>query len=329
MRIRENELVQKISGSVAQRRISGQLRLGAGDDTALFEPRPGYELILTCDWFLEGTHFLRDKHPPDSVGWKCLARALSDVAAMGGIPRCFLLSLALPLSLAGRWLEEFLTGLRRASRRFGCALAGGDTTRSRQILINVTVAGEVKLGRAVLRSGAHSGDVVYVSGRLGEAELGLQTLKRNKRGARSKDLRLKKHLYPEARIALGQWLAEKHVASSMMDLSDGLSTDLPRLCAASGVGARIHAASIPAPLISSRRGLGTIDPLQLALHGGDDYELLFTVRPNRTKSLPRSFQGIPLTPIGVITSRKQVVLVKESGRGHRFESGGWDPFELR
>src|SRR5260370_41083741 len=116
---------------------------GIGDDAALFRPQTGRQTILSCDWFLEGTHFLRDKHPPDSVGWKCLARALSDVAAMGGKPRCFLLSFALPASLTGRWLDEFLLGLRRASAKFQCPLARADSTCRKEILINVTIVRDV------------------------------------------------------------------------------------------------------------------------------------------------------------------------------------------
>ena len=149
------------------------IALGIGDDAALFRLQPRQEAILTCDWFLEGTHFLRAKHPPDAVGWKCLARAVSDVAAMGGTPRCFLLSLALPETHTGRWLGLFLKGLHRASHKFQCALAGGDTTLEDEILINVTVVGEVPTGLAVPRSGAREGDLIYVSGTLGEAELGL------------------------------------------------------------------------------------------------------------------------------------------------------------
>src|SRR6266581_858673 len=140
----EGSILRKIADS--SRSSSGgegakSVVLGMGDDAALFRPKPGHEVLLTCDWFLEGTHFLREKHSPDSVGWKCLARALSDIAAMGGKPRCFLLSLAFPASLTGRWLDEFLRGLRRASARFQCPLAGGDTTCRDMILINVTVAG--------------------------------------------------------------------------------------------------------------------------------------------------------------------------------------------
>ncbi len=299
---------------------------GIGDDAALFRPQTGRQTILSCDWFLEGTHFLRDKHPPDSLGWKCLARALSDIAAMGGEPRCFLLSLALPASLTGRWLDEFLLGLRRVSAKFQCPLAGGDTTCHEVILINVTVVGEVQTGRAVLRSGARPGDLLYVSGRLGEAQMGLRLLKRSKALANRKNPLTKKHLYPEPRLALGQWLAAHGLATAMMDLSDGLSSDLPRLCAASGVGARVTAAKVPTVQSSARNFKGAADPLHLALDGGDDYELLFTVPPSRTKFLPRSFRGIPLTPIGVVTSGKQILLADEHDREHPLHPYGWDPF---
>src|SRR5271169_4231278 len=128
------------------RTTSSGVRLGIGDDAALFKGMSGFDQILTCDWFLEGSHFLRDKHPPDAVGWKCLARATSDVAAMGGAPCCFLLSLALPGTHMGVWLDQFLEGLRRAAERFGCVLAGGDTTRRQDILINLTVVGELRTG---------------------------------------------------------------------------------------------------------------------------------------------------------------------------------------
>lgn len=325
--MRENELIHRIKKALGRRfYTSREVSLGIGDDAALFRPRAGHELILTCDWFLESTHFLRDKHPPDSVGWKCLARALSDVAAMGGVPRCFLWSLALPVSHTGPWLDGFLSGLRRASRRFKCVLAGGDTTRRKEILINITVVGEVQTGRAVLRSGAHPGDLIYVSGQLGEAELGLHTLRRTKHPANPKDPLLRKHLYPEPRLGLGEWLAKKRLASAMMDLSDGLSSDLPRLCAASGAGARLESARIPQTRNSdAARKLG-LDPLDLALHGGDDYELLFTVPPQKAKSLPGAFQGVKLTPIGRITQKAKLVVCDENGRERPLAVGGWDPF---
>jgi thiamine-monophosphate kinase len=306
------------------------LSLSIGDDAALFKPSAGCETILTCDWFLEGTHFLRDKHPQDAVGWKCLARAVSDIAAMGGVPRCFLLSLAIAEPSAGRWLDGFLGGLRRAARQFDCALAGGDTTRRGEILINVTVVGEVRVRRAVRRSGARPGDIIYVSGKLGEAEAGLRRLRATKGRVNSKDPLLKKHLYPEPRLALGAWLGKSRLATAMMDLSDGLSSDLPRLCVASGVGARIEARLLPAVRLTAadaRHGSEARRLAQeLALHGGDDYELLFTVNRKNAKGLPKSYEGVALTAIGEITSDRRILLMEETGRRRAIEPGGWDPF---
>jgi thiamine-monophosphate kinase len=295
--------------------------LGIGDDAALFRPKPAYETILTCDWFLEGTHFLRERHPPDAVGWKCVARAISDVAAMGGVPRCFLLSLALPESHTGMWLDVFLGGLRRASRKFRCVLAGGDTTRQNEILINVTIVGEVRAGSAALRSGARPGDILFVSGRLGGAELGFRLLKRDHQLTGLRNSVVRKHLYPEPRLALGQWLVKNGLVSSMMDLSDGLSSDLRRLCAASRVGVLLEEAKIPRLQMTDVR-----DRLQLALHGGDDYELLFTVPPRKVKRLPKTFQGVSLAAIGRITRNRQLTLLEENGRERQLLPRGWDPF---
>jgi thiamine-monophosphate kinase len=328
----EDSILRKIAASSRSSQVQGSghsVALGIGDDAALFRAKPGREIILTCDWFLEATHFLRDKHPPDAVGWKCLARALSDVAAMGGTPRCFLLSLALPETHTGRWLDLFLGGLRRASRKFQCALAGGDTTRRDEILINITVVGEVRARRAVLRSGARADDILYVSGRLGEAELGLQILRRSERAASSKNPLTRKHLYPEPRLALGEWLLKKGLATAMMDLSDGLSSDLPRLCAASAVGARLETAKIPHVRTRDLALKYGHDPMQLALHGGDDYELLFTVPPRKAKLLPKTFRGVALTAIGRITRGRELLVVEANGRESQLIPSGWDPFRKK
>jgi thiamine-monophosphate kinase len=323
----EGAVLQRIEETAARTRTRNSgVRLGIGDDAAVFKSTAGFEQILTCDWFLEGWHFLRDKHPPDSVGWKCLARAISDVAAMGGVPRCFLLNLALPNSHTSRWLDQFLGGLRRASKKFGCTLAGGDTTRRRDILINITVVGEVRTGGAILRSGAQPGDVLFTSGRLGEAELGLRLIRSSKRRLDGRDPVLRKHLYPEPRLGLGRWLAEKRLASAMMDLSDGLSTDLPRLCAASGVGARIEALKLPAVRMPKGGRDGGPAPLELALHGGDDYELLVTVPRGNLKQIPCSQNGTQLTAIGEITKEKALLLIDQTGREVPLPNLGWDPF---
>jgi thiamine-monophosphate kinase len=316
--------LRKQSGGLRSAAGSRFLSLGIGDDAALVSATPGYEIVLTVDWFLEGTHFLRDKHPADAVGWKCLARAVSDIAAMGAAPRCFLLSLALPRELTSSWLDDFLGGLRRAATRFGCSLAGGDTTERREVLINVTVVGEVRRGREVRRSGARPGDLIYISGRLGEAELGL--LRERKRGLNMREPRLRRHLDPEPRLELGRWLSEKRAASAMMDLSDGLSSDLRRLCEASRVGAVIKSENLPSFHVTKLERKNGVDPLQLALHGGDDYELLFTVPNNKAKRLTGSVGGVAITRIGEITRARDVLVADGDGRSRVLNPRGWDPF---
>ena len=198
----EDALVARIARSFSANRHAG-LRLGAGDDAALWQPRRGFETVLTSDWFLEGSHFLRDMHPADSVGWKCLARAASDVGAMGGIPRCFLLNLAIPSSHTGDGWIGFWEDFGGRRRFLDCAMAGGDTTRSERILINVTVVGEVEARRAVLRSGARPDDLLFVSGRLGEAELGLQELRKIKGLVKASDCHFAKAFVSQAADCFG------------------------------------------------------------------------------------------------------------------------------
>lgn len=319
----EEAVVQAIERVFRTKPSRAQLTLSLGDDAALGRSSPGFETILTCDWFLEGTHFLREKHAPDAVGWKCLARAVSDIAAMGGKPNCFLLSLALPQELTGNWLNDFLQGLRRASRFLRCELAGGDTTRYERVQISVAVVGEVRSGKAVLRSGARPGDLLYASGTLGEAELGLRQLRRHHRLPHKANAALHKHLYPVPRLQLGERLSEKCLASAMMDLSDGLSSDLPRLCTSSGVGARIETNLLPVTSLTSAK-----EALEYALHGGDDYELLFTVPQKKIGLLPDHFRGLKLTCIGEITRDKKI-LIDENGSVRPLRRGGWDPFRKK
>src|SRR4029077_1146298 len=191
------------------------LRTGIGDDAAVLRPSVGAEWVVTTDAFLENVHFLRKVHPPKAVGYKALARATSDLAAMGARPRYFFLTLALPAACAGAWLDEFLRGMARASRRFGLILAGGGTTKYPVVVTSLTVLGEVEKGKAILRSGAKPGDLLCVSGTLGEAELGLRLVQsklyKQKRWAGL----LKKHFYPEPRLTVGEWLAAHQYVSSM------------------------------------------------------------------------------------------------------------------
>jgi thiamine-monophosphate kinase len=329
--VQERQLVEKIARALSWRKgEASALRLGIGDDAALLSPGGSAEWVLSCDTFLENVHFRVRTHPPYSVGYKALARASSDLAAMGATPRFFLLALALPASRTGSWLDAFLRGLGRAARELGITIIGGDTTKSRSVFVSITVLGEIALGRALARSGARPGDIIYVSGKLGRAQLGLELVLRGHARARKMRALVQPHLYPRIRLALGSWLARQRIATSAMDLSDGLSTDLARLCAASKVGAEIFANKIPdvaLPLAAAGKlGKRKLDPLQLALHGGEDYELLFTVPARHLMKLNQAPGAAALTAIGEITRNRQLILVHPDGHKEPLESFGWDPF---
>ena len=322
--VREDELIERV-----HRRLpcSGRgLSVGIGDDAAVLRPAAGMDLVVTTDAFLENVHFLRKTHAPRAVGYKALARATSDIAAMGARPRYFFLTVGLPDACTGAWLDGFLDGMARAARRFGLTLAGGDTTKYAVVVTSFTVVGEIDRGKAVLRSGARPGDLLCVSGRLGEAELGLRLVQRKLHKQKRWSGLLKKHLYPEPRLAQGEWLAAHRHATSMIDTSDGLSTDLGHICKASGVGAIVWAAKIPVVKIPPDLGRLGLGPLHLALDGGEDYELLFTVPKKLSSHLPRKFEGIPITVIGEITSKRDVVLVGADGTRSPLKPKGWDPF---
>jgi thiamine-monophosphate kinase len=328
---RESQLVEKIARALApDRSASARLKMGIGDDAAVVSPPRLTECVLSCDTFLEDVHFRAKTHRPDSVGYKALTRATSDLAAMGAAPHFFLLTLALPAARTGAWLDAFLRGMARAARELGITIIGGDTTRSRTVFISITVLGEIAPGRALTRSGARPGDIIYVSGKLGRAQLGLELVLRGHVRDRRMRALVQPHLYPKIRVALGSWLAQHRIATSAMDLSDGLSTDLARLCAASQVGARIYANKVPSVTIpqAAARKLGkrNLDPLQLALHGGEDYELLFTIPPGEAKKLRRAPGASALTPIGEITRHRELILVVPDGNTTPLKSQGWDPF---
>lgn len=337
----ESEIIERISRGLANRRPSSYevdaLLLGIGDDAAVLRGRRGADdLVLSCDAFLQDVHFLADVHPPDAIGYKALARATSDLAAMGATPRFFMLSLALPPNRTGAWLDGVIKGMARAAREFGMVLIGGDTSQNANVVMNVTVGGDVPSGRALTRSGARPGDGIYVTGTLGAAQLGLELVLRGlHRDRRCKRL-LEPHLRPKIQIALGEWLAgaknRRRIASAATDTSDGLSTDLTHICEASGVRARIFADEIPAiklPALLARRGFG---PLEFALHGGEDYRLLFTVPSAHLHLIPREFHGTRITRIGEILRAKSgrrsgaVELVDADGKTTLLDPRGWDSF---
>jgi len=268
-------------------------------------------------------------HPPESVGYKSLVRAVSDLSAMGAAPGYFLLNLALPSGKTGAWFDGYVRGLGRAARVARIVLIGGDLARSKQVSIAITVIGYAKAGRAIRRSGARPGDFIYVSGRLGGARLGLEILLKH-RGTVVGARLLAPHFYPPLRLDLGEWIARERIASAMMDISDGLSIDLGRLCESSRVGAEIDAGRIPRVGISrgwqERLQLAPGAALEFALHGGDDYELLMTVPPHRAHKLRRAPGRIPLTCIGQITRDRRMVLVDANGQTQPLQVKGWDHF---
>ena len=255
------------------------LVLGIGDDCAIYRPRGGREdLLFTTDLLVEDVHFQHASHPAEAVGHKALARGLSDIAAMGGSPRFCLLSLAAGERADAGWIAGFYDGLLRLARKTGTPLAGGDLARSPKTACDIVVCGAAPRGSALRRDGARAGDAIYVSGRLGGSALGLET---------GTGRAWARHLRPEPRLRLGILLRERIGASAAMDLSDGLSLDLRRMALASGLAAHIE----PPPRFPGAS-------LEQALHGGEDYELLFTARPR--VNVPAQLAGVTLTRIGVM-----------------------------
>jgi thiamine-monophosphate kinase len=321
--IREKALIAEI------RRIAGNgggvgaarsaVLAGIGDDCAVLRLRPGHECLVTTDFSLEGIHFRREWHSAESVGHRCLARGLSDIAAMGGDPVATFLSLALPAELPQAWVRGFMRGLTKLAEKYGVRLAGGDTAESPSgVLADIVVAGSVPRGGAVLRSGARVGDRIFVTGEVGGSSAALVEMQGGRKVNRREYAR---HFFPEPRIEVGRVLREKGLASAMIDLSDGLSTDLAHICEESGVGAEIEASRIP----RARVGKAAREvSLELALHGGEDYELLFTAAAG--KRAPARIAGVAVTEVGRVTRARGMVMRGLDGVEHRLEARGWEHF---
>ncbi len=344
----ELALIERVrSGAAAG--LSRRVKLGIGDDCAILTPPRGHDLLVTTDLSLEGRHFRRDWHPAACIGHRVLARGLSDLAAMGALPLAAFLSLALPRGLArdSLWLEALLDGLFALARHHRVPLAGGDTSESppaprgsfSPVLADITLLGSAPAGRALRRSGARPGDRLFVTGWLGGAATELASLakpakdpsSRPKRGGAERPLPVAggaghPHLFPQPRLAAGRALLRHRLATACIDLSDGLSTDLDHLCTASGVAAELDAAALPLhPLTHS---LTPAAALHNALHGGEDYELLFSAAP--AAKVPRSLGGVRLTCIGrVLKARKgQPTVTLLDLHHHRtpLHPGGWEHF---
>jgi thiamine-monophosphate kinase len=347
----------------ARSKAKGSLALGIGDDCALLRLRPGEELAVTTDLSIDGRHFRLAWHPAESIGHRALARGLSDLAAMGARPVAAFLSLGLPAHLvqgakAGRgrqasgrntstgktWLDRFLDGFFALADAYGVPLAGGDLAESPVAVADIVLTGAVRRGKALLRSGARPGDALYVTNALGGAAAGLGRLeelrleefgdrierigdprssKRSTQPASLKipaklELVLHPHLYPAPRVAQGLALVRRRLATAAIDLSDGLSTDLDHLCAESGVAAEVEAAALPVAAGAT---------LAQALHGGEDYELLFAAAPHTR--VPRELAGVAVTRIGHVLPRRRnrpVVTLVDADGPHTLEPRGWEHF---
>jgi len=329
------------------RRMSKGLLLGIGDDCALLRPSRGEEIAVTTDFSLENVHFRRDWHPPESVGHRCLARGLSDLAAMGARPLAAFLSLALPheLTTASRgqlsWLQQFFDGLLALADRMKVPLAGGDTAEAPKVgaygglvAADIVLIGAVLRKRALLRSGARAGDLIYVTTDegLGGSAAELLALERNpkKFAALKTATPGHPHFYPEPRVLAGLNLAKHRLATAAIDLSDGLSSDLRHLCDESGLTAEIDADALPVhPMAQLAKAAGwTPSALDLALHGGEDYELLFTAPEGL--NIPKRLRGVSIHAIGRMrkkrTGRPTVTIVGPNELRSELPAKGWEHF---
>ena len=315
MPMSEKALIARIRRKAVQGR---GIVTGIGDDSAVLKLPKGHQSLVTTDFSLEGIHFRREWHPPESVGHRCLARGLSDIAAMGGEPVAAFLSLALPRKLPQKWVDRFMRGFLRLADEYGVSLAGGDTAESPTgVLADIIVLGSVPTGKAILRSGARPGDRIYVTGQLGASAATLKLLLEGKSRIRPSNFR--RHFYPVPRIEVGRFLREKNPA--MIDISDGLSIDLAHICEESGVGAEILEQAIPKATIG--RPARVVD-IRFGLHGGEDYELLFTV--SRRKRVPSRIAGVAVTQIGQITRTKKIVMINHHGVARELHPEGWEHF---
>jgi thiamine-monophosphate kinase len=320
------------------RKKDASVFVGIGDDAAVVGAFSETPLLVTTDALIEDIHFRR-RYPPEDMGWKALAVNISDIAAMGGNPRYYLLSLSVPDGVSVEYIDRLSKGMAEAARRYGLTLIGGDTTSSpERIYISVTVLGEAP-GEVLLRKGARPGDAVFVTGKLGDSALGLKLLE-GSRGQGVKGSRIsprtlgpsdprtliERHLRPTPRVKEGRFLARSGMVTAMIDISDGLLADLGHICEESGVGARVWVERLP--LSGGFKALsGRYGGIDLALSGGEDYELLFTVRGELTGTFLDEARGMKCTQVGEIVRGKRVDVLREDGSVYMPKGGGYEHFK--
>jgi thiamine-monophosphate kinase len=330
----EFEFIARVRAQAESRGSRNELVRGIGDDAAVLRQFSGRNTVISTDLLIEDVDFRRDTTSARLLGHKALAVSLSDIAAMGARPRWALSSIGVPEEIwDSQFGEEFYEGFFALADRYDVKLIGGDVSRTPEtIVIDSIVLGECEQSAPVLRSGAQVGDRLFVTGSLGSAGGGLRLLERGARLNKNKEHDwqaieplLLKQLAPEPRVGWGLVLGQERLATSMIDVSDGLSSDLHHLCAESKVGALVRAADLPVDnLVTELCGRRALDPLMLALHGGEDFELLFTVARDKVSRLPRRVDGIAVTEIGEITAAG--IQVSEGSRIWDLQPEGWKHF---
>ncbi|MDR4494346.1 MAG: thiamine-phosphate kinase [Nitrospirales bacterium] len=336
--IGEFQLIRSVAKS--ETRPCSEIILGIGDDGAILQIPPKRHLVASTDLLIEHIHFNTRSATFFEIGYKAAVANFSDMAAMGAKPTALLVSVAFPAGRTFQDWQELYRGLSAPCKSHNVRIVGGDTSSSHSdSFLSITVLGTVEQGCALHRSGALKGHVLYVSGTLGDSSAGLDFLSNRKRNARaraslthSQRYLVQRHFHPSPRITLGACLGSRHWASAAIDISDGLSNDLGHLCKQSRVGAIIFSENLPlSPSLKQYAVRKKTDPLRWALHGGEDYELLFTVPPQYTKKVEHIAQrvSVPITKIGLITSSRSGIRLQNSeGTVMPLPSGGYDHFYL-
>lgn len=354
----EFDFIRRLREQVGSRKNSARLIQGIGDDASVLRESGNRDLLVTTDLLIEGVDFHRHTTPPHLLGHKALAVSLSDIAAMGARPLCAFLSFGMPRDTwNGPGKDDLVAGFLKLADAFGVTLAGGDiSSTTESVVIDSIVLGEVTTGKAVLRAGARPGDQIYVTGNLGGAAAGLKLIEMGARVAESRDKGtatgsmesvprvvatgsiagseeasiqrlLLRQLSPSPRVGWGIILGEEKLATSMIDISDGLSSDLHHLCEESKVGALIEAAAIPLDEdVKHLCGRRALDPLMLALHGGEDFELLFTVSPENISRLPKKVDGVGISRIGEVRTQANGVRIHEKNHEWELKPAGFEHF---
>jgi thiamine-monophosphate kinase len=318
--LRERDLIAAVTKEFRSQKRG--LIIGIGDDAAVIQGKKKL-LLLTKDLLIENVHFIVPLHPPYELGRKALNVNLSDIAAMGGRAKYALLGLGLRKKMEPIWVERFFLGFKSAAQESGVELIGGDISASNNVVISVTVVGTAE--RVILRNGARPGDLIFVSGYLGDAAAGLKLLKEGFQTGinRQADALIKAFLDPKPQLALGRVLSLRKLASAMIDTSDGLSVDLQHICEESCTGADVYFEKLP---LSPQIRVFEKNPLSLSLHGGEDYQLLFTAPPKNLPALAKLERRYSLHWIGRITGRKKIRAIDRNGRSQLLEARGYQHF---